>query len=410
MLVWLIKDGEVLPIDDATRPMRTGMLAKALVERGHEILWWSSTFSHQQHRLREAEGDVILSARFSLRLLNAGTYRRNLSWQRYRHDEVFSRRFREEAGRYPPPDVIVCCLPINSVAEQAIEYALPKGIPVVIDIRDLWPDVWLERTPAIARPVVRVMLGRKYRRTKSLLRRASSIVAVSNHYLQWGASLGERGAQERDAVFYIGYSASDPPETPSERIRDLRERLLGQLVVVFVGSFSDSFNLELILDAARVFQNSTSKNVHFVLAGDGGQFREIASKAAALSNVTVTGWLSGGEARALLAVSDVALAPYRLVHTVPNKLFEYMAAGLPIVSSLRGEAEELLEEGGVGLTYEVDDMSGFCDQLSLLIGDPDLRRQKGIRALEMYRARFTADAIYRSYAEHVERVARTTNA
>ena len=51
MNVWLIKDGENLPIQPDARRMRTWMLADELVRQGHQVTWWSSTHSHQRKQL-----------------------------------------------------------------------------------------------------------------------------------------------------------------------------------------------------------------------------------------------------------------------------------------------------------------------------------------------------------------------
>src|SRR5262249_17760748 len=84
MNVWLLKDGENLPIQPSARKMRMWMLADRLQERGHSVVWWSSTFSHQMRTLLY-QSDVSLAVRdrLELRLLHANAYERNVSWARY---------------------------------------------------------------------------------------------------------------------------------------------------------------------------------------------------------------------------------------------------------------------------------------------------------------------------------------
>ena len=51
MHIWLLKDGENLPIDGSHRKMRTWLMAEALLRAGHSVTWWSSTHNHQKKKL-----------------------------------------------------------------------------------------------------------------------------------------------------------------------------------------------------------------------------------------------------------------------------------------------------------------------------------------------------------------------
>jgi hypothetical protein len=103
MLIWLIKDGETLPVQPGARPMRTGMLANQLLEKGHSVVWWSSTFSHQRKTLLY-ERDTVLEVKpgFELNLIYAGRYPKNISLKRYFHHRTLARRF-SKSKRKPVP-------------------------------------------------------------------------------------------------------------------------------------------------------------------------------------------------------------------------------------------------------------------------------------------------------------------
>ena len=51
MLVWLLKHGETLPVQDDVPKMRSWNLSESLVNSGHEVIWWCSTFSHQKKKI-----------------------------------------------------------------------------------------------------------------------------------------------------------------------------------------------------------------------------------------------------------------------------------------------------------------------------------------------------------------------
>lgn len=108
MKVWLLKDGETLPIQPDARRMRTWMLAEELVRQGHDVTWWASTHSHQRKTLLcDGEREFEIAPRFRLRLLPAGAYRDNRSVSRLLHHSRLAAGFRRRAADLPPPDVVV---------------------------------------------------------------------------------------------------------------------------------------------------------------------------------------------------------------------------------------------------------------------------------------------------------------
>jgi glycosyltransferase involved in cell wall biosynthesis len=104
----------------------------------------------------------------------------------------------------------------------------------------------------------------------------------------------------------------------------------------------------------------------------------------------------------------VGLAPYveGAGQSLPNKPFEYMAAGLPIISSLPGELEALLRQEGIGLQYKAGDVESLVGAIKFLVEHPDERRRMAIRSRMLFEKRFAADIIYSRYVEHLEQVVR----
>ena len=148
--VWLIKDGENLPIQSDARRMRTWMLAEELLRQGHQATWWASTHSHQRKVLLfDEDREVEVAQGFRLKLLFAGAYRSNRSLGRLLHHSRLAAKFRRLAPTLPRPDVIVSAFPTIELAFEAVEFAGPRRIPVIIDIRDPWPDILLDLAPPI---------------------------------------------------------------------------------------------------------------------------------------------------------------------------------------------------------------------------------------------------------------------
>ncbi len=409
MRVWLTELTEPLPIAPGARLMRCGILAQTLAQQGHDVLWWSSAFDHSGKAYRTvATGVEIIPvvANYRIRLLPGPPYRRNVSLARVRHHRAVARAFAQRAGQESVPDLIVCSLPTLEVTEAAVRYALVHEVPVVVDVRDLWPDAFLTIAPASLRGMLRLLLRTEFRRAQFVLHHAAAILGVSAQYLEWGVRYAGRAPTERDAVFPLGYPHLEHSTDEVERARlDLAAAGVdpSKTICCFVGSFGRTYDLLPVLTAARQLNGAGWTQVQFVIAGDGERAAEWRSRAAGLPNVVFTGWLSATAIAALLTMAGVGVAAYATgaPQGLPNKVFEYMSAGLPVLSSLHGETERLLAESGCGLTYEASDPESFSTALQGLLENPQQRTEMGRRALERFRSGFAASAIYQHLASHL---------
>jgi hypothetical protein len=152
--VWLITIGEPVPVGEGAKDRlhRTGLFAALLAGWGHRVTWWTSAFDHFRKRPLGPLGEVSLSPGLKAILLDGGGYSRNLSLARFRDHSRIARRFREAVGHHPAPDVLVAALPSLELPLEAVRYGQSRGRPVVLDMRDMWPDIFVEALPRPLRP------------------------------------------------------------------------------------------------------------------------------------------------------------------------------------------------------------------------------------------------------------------
>lgn len=407
--VWIVQMGELIPgVDGRVRDYRYGLLAQELARRGHEVVRWSSTFNHisKTFRCRESR-TLIMENGVELRLLHAmPAYRRNIAIGRVIQQRRVAAEFLREAGTIRPPDVIVAGIPVPELAEATLIFARPMSIPVVIDVQDLWPDIYVSPLPSFLRAVGKRALAFEFSRIRRIMRGATAITSVSQTYHRWALDYADRAPRHGDGVYPLGFR-HEPVEVPSRAEREAWRKELGiiagHMVALFTGSFGASYDIATLGHAARILQQQGAK-VHLVVAGDGEKMGRLRRIVSGLPNVTVPGWVDKDTVRKFSAIASAGICAYTrmAMQSIPYKPIEYLAAGLPIVSSLQGEMHELLRTAGCGLTYTPSDPASLAQALAW-IAEHDLDRAAMARASrELFERYFDATGIYPALGDVIE--------
>jgi glycosyltransferase involved in cell wall biosynthesis len=402
MRVWLVRISENLPMDEGARLFRTGLLAQELVRQGHEVIWWADTFSHHRKAHRADRNTTVqVAPNWTIEMLYAPPYRRNISLARLRNHRIVAEQFLALAPSRPPPDVIYCSYPIIDLAFAATGFARERGIPLLLDVRDYWPDVFLEHLPGPLRAPARLALTRYYRMGREALRRADVLTSMCARLLEWAEALGERTDRSRDEVFHLG--SEDPAGKEEEPVilPDAQPRLR----CLYVGTLGHSTDLPATLEAARLLNTEGIRDVQFVLAGDGPWRERLVAQARGLPNVVFTGWLSAAQVRFLLARSHAGLMAIANRWAFPNKVFEYLSCGLALLNSAEGELAEVVTKEGVGLNYAAGDAQALASRIKDLRDRPQALQECRRRARALFVERFEASPIYSRMARKLTALA-----
>jgi glycosyltransferase involved in cell wall biosynthesis len=411
--IWLLNIGEPLPtVLDSERRLRMGLLAETLAVQGHEVVWWSSTFDHNYKRqIVDFEQRIPVRGGLDLELLRAMTYTQNVSLRRFLNHFQIARRFEVRARTAQPPDVILCTVPTIELAASAVAYGRRAGVPVIVDVRDLWPDIFVDIFPRIGQPLARLLLDPLFRTVDRALAGADAITAVSRTYLEWGLRRAGRPASPRDRVFPLGYPRPSAPASAREgAARSLAVRGVDaeKRIIWFVGMFGRTYDLSTVIRAAGQLEAEGVENLQFVLSGAGDRDERWRAEAAGLRSVVFTGWVAAAEIEYLLSVAWAGLVAYApgAPQSLPNKVFEYMSGGLPVLSSLVGEAEDLLARHGLGVSYRAGDADSLAAAIRTLLQNPTRHRTMGDASRQTYERHYAADVVYNRMAAYVASGAR----
>ncbi len=407
MRIWLFKDGESLPVELKSRRMRTGMLAEELRRRGHEVHWFSSTFLHHR-KVLHASSDLRTepSTGLTLHLLHAGQFQRNLSYARYAFYQRYAKKIRSYCAQQTPPDVVVCSFPLIDVAMHIVTWGKQRGIPVILDVRDLWPDTILDIFPRWARSVARWALRADFKNTQHAMAHATCLCAMSNGVLKWGLNYARRERGSWDRVIPIGYPTLDLVRQTSICVPALLAPLQGRRIFSYVGTFGHTYDLPLLAQVAHELEALSRRDVGLVLAGNGPLLERIRHQVKGLSNVVLTGWIDVTEIGEVLSRTTAGLLPWNSINdAMPNKFFEYIAAGLPVIASAEGELNNLIDTEHIGLCYQKGQSAELLRAILKLADETDFQKGCAKQASDLFTRRFREDAVYGVYADYVEEVA-----
>ena len=415
MNAWLVTIGEPVPLGmaSADRPHRTGTFAALLARRGHQVTWWTSNFDHFRKRTVGRAGETPIAPGFEAFLLEGGGYRSNVGLARLRDHRRIAVGFRNAAVRRPDPDIVVAALPSVDLALEAVRYGQSRGVPVVLDMRDMWPDIFVEVLPRFLRGIGRLGMAPLFRLSREACAGATAITGITDAFVDWGVARGDRPRTPLDRSFPMGYVSSSPP---ADRLQEAeafwRAKGLaaesGRFVACFIGSIGRQFDFDSILGAARILA-AGSVPVSFVLCGTGDRQKEVAARAKELPNVLLPGWIDGAQVHVLLRRSSVGLDPlpnrFDYLATINNKCIEYLSAGLPVVSCPdTGTIAELLRVERCGLSYPTSKADALAGILRRLAEDPGERQRLAENAVRVYQQRFVAETVYAQMADYLQDV------
>jgi len=418
--IWLIEISDFLPdIDGDTRLYRAGMISKALVEQGNNVLWWSSTFNHQLRKQRyEVSTTIKINENYCIRLLYGPGYNKSISFNRLKHIRTLAKEFASEISEIPKdkfPDLIYACYPTLELSEQAVLFGTRNNIPVVVDIRDQWPSIYLTPLPKLLHPIARKIFKKEFNRAKRIFSQATAITGVSRNNLDWGLEQARRLIGSWDKWFPLGFSVDSREKTDlsQNNLTEIRSRYQieeDSLVVTFIGTFSRAFDLNTVAKVVKILSRTNSTNIKFIIVGDGAQALTLRNTLRGFKNIVLTGWLNKTSIDEILKISSVGLAPYSSdgLITLPNKPFEYMAASLPILSSLEGELKVIIEKEKIGKQYKGSDPRDLKDKILWFFSHPEETEAFGQRAKALFEEKYNADVVYPSLVDHLIKIAHGT--
>jgi len=283
------------------------------------------------------------------------------------------------------------------------------GVPFVFEVRDLWPEL------AIAVGVLKnpLLVWYAQRLERTIYRAARRIIALAP-----GIKEGIcRTAYPPERVAMIPNCADlelfrpDPGPLEDERFgapEDFR--------LVFTGAHGLANGLDAVLDAMAELKRRGERGLRFVFIGQGGLRERLIERSRREGLDEMVSWVPSipkQELARVLPRMNVGMmilknVPSFYYGTSPNKFFDYIASGLPVLNNYPGWLADMIREHECGLAVPPDDPKAFADAVVWLRDHRDQLGPMGQRARQLAETQFSRDQLGQAFVKTLEEARATS--
>lgn len=379
------------PPEVAAAPARALHFARALARAGHAVTVITGLPNHPSGVIQPGfrPGDTEIDGGITVRRTWLHATPRKTALNRLRNHLSFAFSAWGAAIRGGPYDLVLVTVPPLFIGVTAWLAAGRHRAPLIVDVRDDWPRAAIALGEMRPGPVASILDGI----AGFIYQRASRVVAVTRGMQRSLSSRGiDAGRQVlitngADTETFRPVDLSEPPrdadlavETPatsSARPRD-------PFTVLYAGTHGLIHGMEVLLDAASILASRDGgRRYRFLLVGDGvakaGLMEEAARRG--LDTFEFRPAESPCDLARTTAAVDLCVATTRdhpfSGETIPVKLFDYLAAGKPVIAAVSGDAAEVVRESGGGIVTAPGNGAAMAAAIAELAGDAARRRSMG---------------------------------
>jgi glycosyltransferase involved in cell wall biosynthesis len=268
-------------------------------------------------------------------------------------------------------DIILVTSPPLFVGITAYVLSIIKRLPIVFEIRDLWPESAIDTGVVTNKYIIRFAYW-----FESFIYKKSRMINVLTPAFR-DVLITKKGVPGEKIIFVpnaADFTLSDEIMNSDFNREEFRNRLgwSDKIVLIYVGAHGVANHLIQIVETAKITEKSLPQ-VHFVLVGEGMQ-KNMLIKAAQnlkLANVQFINSVPKKEVFKYIISSDFGMSVLKKVDTFKtiysNKTFDYMACKKPVLLLIDGVSRDLIETAKCGIYVEPENPQDFADKLEALL-------------------------------------------
>ena len=280
-----------------------------------------------------------------------------------------------------------------------------KNKPFVFEVRDLWPEI-PKAMGVITNPVI---LGLMSTLEWASYRSAHRVIALSPGIFK---GIEKRGiAMDKISLIPNGCDLDIfDPKVKAWRPDKIKD---SDLLVLFAGTHGIANGLDGVIDVASELKSRDMHEIKFLFLGQGMLKQPLIDRVIGegLDNVVFHEPVDKRRLAGLMSSTDIGLQilaniPAFYYGTSPNKFFDYISAGVPVLNNYPGWLAELIEANGCGFAVPPEDPIIFADVLEKALGNRQDLKVKGSKARELALKKFDRKILASQWAKNLEAVYR----
>jgi glycosyltransferase involved in cell wall biosynthesis len=267
---------------------------------------------------------------------------------------------------------------------------LVRRIPVVTEVRDIWPGSMVQMGLLRNRWLIAVTALME----RFTYDRSRHIVALTEGIREDIVARGWPAARVHTLPCAVDAGQLAPDDGARQAMRTA-QGWHGRFVLLYFGALGEANNLAVHLRAAQ--RLADDPRFLIVLVGDGFRREWLVGEVAVrgLRNVQVLPAAAKSQAAAFYNAADACVVTLQdipvFAGAIPTKLVEAMACGRPVLCGVRGEAQRIVEDAGAGLCFAPDDDAAFAAHARRLLEQPEQAAGFGSRGRIYAQAHFAAE-------------------
>jgi len=385
---------------------RSHAMARHLIERGHQVTMVCGRYSGGKtglkstfkNNMRHGIVDGINVIEFDLPYSNKDSFfKRTLTFIK------FSLRSIKIALKTDYDLLFATSTPLT-VGIPGIFAKLLRRKPFVFEVRDLWPELPREMG-VISNPVILKMMSIL---EWSTYHAADACIGLSPGIV---AGIQKRGIDE--SVITMIPNGCDLDLFAGSDIEARRPDgvLKSDLLAVFTGTHGIANGVNAALDAAQILKERGRDDIKLCFIGQGKLKTELLERAKRdkLSNCIFLDLMPKRELAHYLKGADVGMQllaniPAFYYGTSPNKFFDYIASGLPVLNNYPGWLAELIKEFDCGKAIPPEDAIAFANALENFADNRDSLSEMGCAAKKIAEEKFARDTLAEQFVGFLEKL------
>lgn len=368
-------------------------LADLLCDRGNSVEIITSDFIHikKEHRISK-KGKY----KYKYKLIHEPSYKKNICLRRFYSHFVFAKNVKKYLNARRKPDVIYCAIPSLDVAKVAAKYAKKNHVKFIVDVQDLWPEAFkmVFHVPVVSDLIFAPM----QMKANYAYRQADEVVAVSDTYVNRALTVNKKCSQGLSVFLGTDLQKFDKYKS----IAKLSKKD-GIIRLVYIGTLGHSYDLTCVFDAMVQLKKKGYDSIRFRVIGDGplkAKFQEYSNKLKL--DVEYTGRLEYSEMVSRLTECDIAVNPimHGAAQSIINKVGDYAAAGLPVISTQEcNEYRNLINKYQCGFNCENGNIQQIAKRIMYFVEHTEEMKRMGEASRKLGEELFDRTTMYEKILE-----------